>query len=181
MDADSQELIGNDCATVNAFDGNQNTMWHTKWQDGSDPQPHEIQINLENSYDLTGFRYLPRQDGCDNGRIRNYEFYTSADGSNWSLAPSGAFSDNANEQEIVFNKQERVRYIRLRSLSAYDNDLWTSIAEINLLGTLSSGITNIVYEDAEDETINGWGIYDNIPIGAVINNVLDSARKQPCY
>jgi hypothetical protein len=34
-----------------------------------------------------------------------------------------------------------------------------------------------VYEDAEDGTTNGWGIYDNSPEGAVIENIFDDERQ----
>jgi len=35
----------------------------------------------------------------------------------------------------------------------------------------------VVYEDAEDSTINGWEIYDDDPAGAVISNVYDDNRE----
>lgn len=136
---DSEELIGENGAATNAFDGDTSTIWHTKYQGGSDAQPHEIQIDLGDYYDITGFRYLPRQDDGDNGRIRNYEFYTSADGNGWNFVLTGAFADNANEQEAIFAQEEKgVKYIRLKSLSVYDDDAWTTVSEINLLGTLCS-------------------------------------------
>ena len=135
--ADSEELVGENGAAINSFDDDVNTIWHTEWYGGDDPQPHEIQINLNKYYDLTGLKYLPRQDGDDNGRINNYEFYTSTDGNNWDLTSTGTFADNANEQEVLFKKQEGIKYIKLKTLSAYDNDPWTSMAEINLLGTIS--------------------------------------------
>ena len=148
---DSQELVGENGAAVNAFDGNPDTFWHTEWRDADPAHPHEIQIGLGDSYDLSGLKYLPRQDGCDNGRIRNYEIYTSTNGSNWDLATSGTFADNANEQEIGLS-ENGVRYIRLRSLSAYDGDPWATAAEINLMGTLSSS------SDSEIISQSGWSL-----------------------
>jgi len=56
---DSEELVGEDGAAVNAFDGDVNTFWHTKWLGNPDPPPpHEIQIDLGDVYDIDGFRYL---------------------------------------------------------------------------------------------------------------------------
>jgi len=131
---DSEELIGENGAAINAFDGDANTIWHTKWHNGSDPQPHEIQIDLGDSYNVTGFRYLPRQDGVNHGRIKDYEFYTSADGNNWNLVLTGTFINNAFEQEALFAQEEKgVKYIKLKTLSAHNNNPWTSMAEINLL------------------------------------------------
>jgi YD repeat-containing protein len=36
--------------------------------------------------------------------------------------------------------------------------------------------TTIVYEDAEDDNIGGWDIYDNDPAGATVTNVFDDDR-----
>ena len=80
---DSQEVVREDGAAVNAFDGNEDTFWHTAYNGGSPPPPHEIQIDFGGTYNINGFRYLPRQDGVDNGRIGQYEFYISTDGINW--------------------------------------------------------------------------------------------------
>ena len=35
---------------------------------------------------------------------------------------------------------------------------------------------SIIYEDAEDNLIAGWNIYDKKPVGAVISNVFDDKR-----
>src|SRR5262249_31796346 len=79
---DSQDLTAScgNWAAVNSFDGNNSTLWHTKWAvtgtctvDPNAPTPpHEIQINLGASYNISGFRYLPRQDGYSNGSISQY-------------------------------------------------------------------------------------------------------------
>lgn len=37
--------------------------------------------------------------------------------------------------------------------------------------------TNILYEDGEDNTTNGWDIYDNDPAGATLTNVFDDDRN----
>src|SRR3954468_745381 len=75
---DSQEIAG--YAAVNAFDGNVGSIWHTQWQAASPAPPHEIQIDLGATYSVSGFRYLPRQDGALFGDIGNYDFYVSIDG-----------------------------------------------------------------------------------------------------
>lgn len=78
----------NGAATL-GFDGNPATIWQTQWCPSSPGPPHEIQINLGASYNLVGFTYLPRQDNNDNGKIKQYEFYVSSDGNNWTLVSSG--------------------------------------------------------------------------------------------
>jgi hypothetical protein len=96
--------------------------------------PHEIRIDLGGSYAVSGFRYLPRQDNDDNGRIRTYEFYVSTDGNNWgSPVATGSFPDNSAEQEVRFTAMKAAA-VRLVALSSYDGDPWTAVAEINVLG-----------------------------------------------
>ena len=61
-----------------------------------------------------------------------------------------------------------------------DNDGIDDGTEVNL-GTdpadADSISSSIIYEDAEDNTITGWEVYDNDPAGATIANVDDSERE----
>jgi hypothetical protein len=132
--ADSQETAGEDGRAVNAFDGNIGTIWHTQWLGANPPPPHEIQINLGQSYAIDGLRYLPRQDGSVNGTIAQYEFYVSTDGVNWGTpVATGTFAHNLLEKFVSFAPKTG-RYIRLRAISEYNGNPWTSVAEINVTG-----------------------------------------------
>ena len=139
---DSEELVGEDGSARNAFDGDPATFWHTQWKNGSPTPPHELQISLGGLYAISGLRYLPRQDGDDNGRIRRYAIYVSTDGATWGAAvTSGTFQDTAAGQEVSF-APVRATHVRLVALDSYDGDPWTSVAELKLLGdTTSSGAT----------------------------------------
>jgi hypothetical protein len=135
---DSQEVAGNYLATQ-AFDGDPNTLWVSEWVSSSPVPPHEIQIDLGTQYDLTGFRYLPRQDGLPYGRVSEYRFYVSTDGSNWgSAVVSGVFPNTGAAQEVRFNVR-RGRYIRFRAMSEVGGNPWTAVAELNVLGTGTGG------------------------------------------
>jgi endo-alpha-N-acetylgalactosaminidase len=124
---------------VNSFDGNSSTFWHTRWYDRADPLPHEIQIDLGASYALSGFRYLPRQDGSPNGRIGTYEFYVSSDGSTWGTpVATGTFRNDATEKQVAFTAKTG-RYIRLRALSEVNGYPYTSAAAIKVVGSAVSG------------------------------------------
>jgi len=133
---DSEEIIGEDGAATNAFDGDKDTIWHTEWQAADPAHPHKIQIDLEAFYSLTGLACLPRQDGGVNGRIKDYELYVSADGTNWTLASKASFADSASQQRASFAEQAKVRYVELRTISAYNDDPWATLAEIDLEGQL---------------------------------------------
>ncbi len=138
---DSQELVGENGAATNAFDGAAGTIWHTQWFGSSPPCPHEIQIDLGMTYTIDAFRYLPRQDGSANGRIGQYEFYVSTSTSNWgSPVASGTFANTAAEKEVAFTPKEG-RYVRLRALTEVNGRPWTSAAEINVIG--SGGSLNL--------------------------------------
>jgi RHS repeat-associated protein len=154
MYVDSQETYGENGAAVNAFDGNASTIWHSEWYWEVDPLPHEIQIDLGASYSITGFKYLPRQDANSNGNIGQYEFYISTDGVNWGTAvAAGTFSDNSTEKTITFTGKTG-RYVRLRALTEAGNrGPWTSMAEINLIGTLAIPTSTPLSTSTPDPTL----------------------------
>jgi len=136
---DSEETIGEDGAATNAFDGDPNTLWHTEWLARDPVPPHEVQINLGASYAISGFRYLPRSDGTDNGTIIQYAFYISTDGVAWGAAvANGSFAADLAEKEVTFGEVTG-QYIRLVALSAINNRPWTTVAELNVLGALAGG------------------------------------------
>src|SRR5712691_4259564 len=144
---DSQETVCENGAAVNSFDGNPNTYWHTHWCNGnSPPPPHEIQIDLGAIYSITGFQYLPRQDGCSHGWVKQYEFYVSSDGSNWGTAVAGSTFNYGSAVTTcpgasvvpVFTVSFTAvtgRFVRFRALSEINGGPWTSAAEINVMGT----------------------------------------------
>ena len=122
----------------NSFDGDPCTVWHTKWDGADPPHPHWIMIDLDGVYDISGFRYLPRQDDNENGMIKGYEFYVSDVyvGNNpcdWGAAvASGTFANDQTEKTV---SSDRVlgRYICLKALSEINGGPWTSMAELNVL------------------------------------------------
>ncbi|MBI4779153.1 discoidin domain-containing protein [Candidatus Falkowbacteria bacterium] len=132
---DSQEMTGTNGRAAYAFDNNPNTIWHTEWAlTNPDPShPHEIQIDLGAQYQLTQMRYLPRPGVYLNGTIKDYEFYVSLDGNNWTKIMSGTWAVNQLEKTVDFNSAQ-ARYIRLRALSEAYGNPWTSAAEISLKG-----------------------------------------------
>jgi hypothetical protein len=134
LSVDSEELVGEDGAAENAFDGDVNTFWHTEWYFKDPLPPHEIQIDLGQSYNIDGFRYLPRQDGTKNGNIGQYEFYVSTDRCNWGdPVATGVFGNDSTEKEVSFAPKTG-EFIRLRALTEVNGNPWTSMAEINILG-----------------------------------------------
>ena len=150
VSVDSQETACYNGAGINAFDGNTTTLWHTQFCGSAPPTPHQISIYLGASYNLTGFQYLPRQDGSACGWIKDYALYVSNDGVNWGTAvAAGTFNyGNLNTncpgpgagvppaQQIAFPLTTG-QYIRLVALDELHGNPWTSVAELNVLGTFA--------------------------------------------
>lgn len=152
---DSQEVEENGTMSgpaVSAFDGSTHTFWHTRWQAATDPMPHEVQIDLSANYNVYSFLYLPRQDNA-NGRIAQYEFYVSADGTNWgSPVATGTFANSTAEQSITFTAKAG-RYVRLRALSSLNGQPFAAVANLRVRGTTgTSGTVTTV-----DDRVTGTG------------------------
>ena len=60
------------------LDGNPKTFWHTQWDAAKPKPPHQLVIDLGRDETITALRYLPRQDGLPNGRIREFRVYVSS-------------------------------------------------------------------------------------------------------
>ena len=101
VSADSAELVGENAPAARAIDGDIYTFWHTQWAGGNPPPPHAFTVNLGAPRTIGGFRYLPRSGG-GNGTVAGWRFYTSVNGSTWSLVGQGTFPSSATEKQVRF-------------------------------------------------------------------------------
>ena len=158
---DSEEVTVADGAATNAFDGDTTSKWHTEWGGDPDPvHPHEIQIDLGATHEISGFRYLPRipsyWGGAMNGAIADYEFYVSTDGSTWgSPVASGTFTNDATQKEVTFTPLT-CRYIRLVALSEVTDLAFTSVAELDVVETVITSSAPVISFTA-DKNASGYG------------------------
>jgi hypothetical protein len=130
---DSEEISAENGRGTNAVDGNPDTIWHTEWQDNSPECPHEIIIQLGAAATIKGFTYLPRQDDSENGMIREYEFYVSADGKDFGKpVKKGEFGPGKDKQTAKFDPV-KCSFIKLKALSEINDAAFTSAAEINVV------------------------------------------------
>jgi DNA-directed RNA polymerase subunit RPC12/RpoP len=130
---DSAETVAQNGKGVNAVDRDPMTFWHTQWQNGAPPCPHEIIIELTPPSSIKGFTYLPRQDGSPNGTIKDYEFYVSDDGKDFGQPVNSGSFQPGKEKKIVTFSPKNCRFIKLRALSEINNNPWTSAAEIGVI------------------------------------------------
>jgi hypothetical protein len=121
------------CFPSMAIDDDPGTVWHTSWSPIT-PLPHQITLDLGSSYEVSGLRYLPRQDNNHNGVITSYTVSVSEDGTNFTQVVAGNWADNFTTKSADFDVHT-ARYVRLTALAAGGG--YASAAEINILGTPS--------------------------------------------
>lgn len=76
--ADSEEEQREDGTAINAIDGKPNKSWVSQWDRVQPNHPHRLVIDLGQTCDVSGIKYLPRQgDDTTKGRIKDYRVYVS--------------------------------------------------------------------------------------------------------
>lgn len=132
---DSEDVL-NGHQALKLIDGDASTYWCTQWQGGSPPHPHEVQLDLGTTYQVSGFTYLPRQDSIANGTIQNYAVYVSINPMSWGTPVAAgvlvAVASDKTVKTVTFNPKTG-RYLRLVAMSsANPNEPWTTGAEITV-------------------------------------------------
>jgi PKD repeat protein len=167
---DSEELNYPGYATM-SFDGDPETIWHTRWSTGDDPYPHEIQVDLGKKYSISNFTYLTRQDG-ENGRIKAYELYISEDSLDWGMSVKmGEFVNTGAPQTIIFDTVKVGQYFRLVALSEVNGNPWASAAEFSMVGCIEWPAGN-----DDMQAINTITAFP-VPTNSIVNVALPSGDK----
>lgn len=164
VSADSQHG-GNEARL--AFDGKNDTFWHTEWV-GSEPScPHTLIVDMAETYMVTAFTYLTRQDGNQNGMVKAYEVYLSTDGETWGTAVAkGEFKNTTALQVATLKTPTAGRYLKFVANSEINGRAWTSAAEVGI-------------EAAENVTAIGTLIDDNRPANEVLYDMQGRATEAP--
>ena len=115
---------------ANAFDGDPDTFWHTRYGAGEPDYPHAIVCDYGEAKALKGILAIPRQDMA-NGRVRGYRIETSEDGQRWTEAKSGDLRNTDEPTEIKFGRPVRARYMKFTALSPQRRgEKWATFAEL---------------------------------------------------
>jgi F5/8 type C domain-containing protein len=118
----------------NAIDGDLTTYWHTRYSPRPDRYPHEIVVDMGSDQSIGGFRYVPRQDGGVNGRVKAYAFFVSEDGKTWGDAVStGDLPNSPQPSRVKFAAAANARFFRFVAKSEQNGGPWASAAEIDIL------------------------------------------------
>lgn len=129
----SEETKGENGKAINAIDGNENTIWHTQWQDAQPAFPHSLIIDLGEMCSLEGFTYLARQNGS-NGLIKDFELYLSDNLNDWGKAVvASRFSSKTDLQIFTFARKQQVRFVRFVALSSINSGNFASVAELGFI------------------------------------------------
>lgn len=116
----------------NAIDGDESTIWHTQYGNSEPAHPHEIVVDMGQTYRVDEFVYQGRKDGS-NGRIKEYEIYFSNSPVVWgSPSATGLFSDTPDPQHVKIISNPSARYFKLIAKSEINNKAWTAVAELGI-------------------------------------------------
>jgi hypothetical protein len=121
-----------------ALDNDPQTIWHTEFVGAMPGYPHEIVIDLGETLNTSAFQYVPRQDS-GNGRVKEWELYTSADRENWGEAVASGTWENDAAVKTVPLRAEGIRYVRFKGLSSVDDQPFMSAAEVIVLRAKEEG------------------------------------------
>ncbi len=106
---------------TNLIDGDLSSQWRTR---GPAPFPHQIEIDLGQSYAVSQIKVSPHPDQAI-GRPFDFELYLSANGTDWTLQASGSIpyfnQDDYTTKDINFGAVD-AQYFRLRVLSSAPTD-----------------------------------------------------------
>ncbi len=118
---------------ANLLDGDESSIWHTRWTATKAPYPHQFQIAFQNSAELTAFRLLPRQDNNRNGWIKDFAIELSPDGTNWTEVARGSFARDASRKTVSLSGPVRARFVKMLALSGFDSQSFASLAEFEVV------------------------------------------------
>ncbi len=158
---DSEEPTGEGAGNghaQHAIDGDTTTFWHTQWDAAQPPYPHEIQIDLGDTFDVAGISVLTRYNKPF-GKPKAYEIYVSMDTSEWHSAQAiGDFQypdvNAAAQRSYVFFGAIKGRYVRIRFLSSYGDYYYSVLSEIDVYEDLTCPATGQTNQLASFEPIS---------------------------
>ncbi|MHC8949147.1 discoidin domain-containing protein [Sphingobacterium hungaricum] len=114
------------------IDGNPETFWHSPWGGTILPWPHSATITLNNVKRITKFELQLRHNN-GTGAPRDFDFQTSADGTNFTTVESFVNTSTTAKAVIPYELTNSVetRYVRLLFKTSINNLAFVSLAEIN--------------------------------------------------
>ncbi|MFJ6934883.1 discoidin domain-containing protein [Streptomyces sp. NPDC101132] len=159
--AGDEETAAENGRAANVLDGDDGTIWHSRWSGTAAPLPHTLTLDLKNTTTVSALVYQPRPNG-PNGRVGRYSVSLSTDGTTFGApVASGTWRDDDTVKTATFTRPQSTRYVRLTALTeAGGRGPWSSAAEIRLSGPA-------------DPAVHGsWGRVTGFPLVPVATAVL---------
>ena len=118
-----------------SFDGDLSTYYHVPWGN-TEPRSHDLVIDLNEDYTVNEFYYTANSNMSPpwEGRIENYELYISSDGVDWGAPIAEGTLFRTGIRQYVLFPEANGRYLKFSAVNAFDDDVRTSVVEINLRG-----------------------------------------------
>ncbi|MED1406569.1 discoidin domain-containing protein [Bacillus mycoides] len=129
VSANSEESSQVENLASHAIDGNPDTLWHSKWSEPNQ-YPYSLTLEMDEMQTITQVAYLPRQDSEENGRILQYNIYTSVDGLMYEKVSSGTWENNSDKKTATFAPVS-AKYVKLEVLNGVNG--FASAAEVDIL------------------------------------------------
>lgn len=114
-------------------------IWHSRYSPDEALPPHEIQIDMGQTYTVVGFIQKPREN-AGNGTVKDYAFQLSTDGISWTQVAGGTFPDGADPHTVEFPEMQ-ARYFKFVGLSEQDGGNQVAVDELYILARTSDYIT----------------------------------------
>lgn len=139
----SSEMNSTSAGIKNAFDGNYETMWHSKYTaEGSeitdkDEPPYIIDVDFKKGIEIAAIKYVPRQASSGDSSAGNWEsadFYGSNDGVNYKKIGSATYNISAERESVATNIEKGI-YKAVRISVSKGKSGFGTAAEIEFLGS----------------------------------------------
>ncbi len=131
----------NDCPIRNAFDGTEETMWHSYWRDDAKQPttfPYVIDVDMTMLYAINGISYLPRTN-LGNGVIKGYKIEAARFPGKYEVVAEGELAPFAKaEARTISFPTTWARYLRMTVTSAQHGEAFGSAAEFDVLQDLNA-------------------------------------------
>ncbi len=137
----SNSWSGNDAQAKNAFDGTDETMWHSYWKEDAklpNQYPYTIDVNMGGLYAVNAITYLPRPN-LGNGVVKGYKVEVARFPGQFTQVAEGELApfDKVEARAIPF-PTTWARYLRITFTSAQRGEPYASAAEIDVKQDLAA-------------------------------------------
>lgn len=144
-----------------AWDGNTGSIWHSDWQDGTDKLKPQgtfdeiyVEIDFNDTYTISQFSFLPRQDGQASGLITKADLYVkNTVGGEWKLvAEDVTFAADDSKKSINFEEQE---VACVKFVAKASNDGWVAVSEFSVGTAVPPASYNVYVQAGNGGTVTG--------------------------